>query len=191
MTDSTSRRLPWISSSRAAASPFRARRSSASVSSPLRRGRFLVLTQLISTFPCISPPPNSKAHTSPARRRRGYVRRISSRAVFPGSGGNIRRGRGGTGHTVMVQAIRTGPDKRHMHMVSFAGQREASRKRKEVSMVRTDFRRTTMPCLGTRFRKRAMPQIIPFALCAAYLPDSFGFVRCCLSRKSPFPGSSV
>ena len=53
MTDSTSRRLPAISSSRADLSPCRTRSSSRRVVALSSTASFEVLTPQISTFPCI------------------------------------------------------------------------------------------------------------------------------------------
>ena len=56
-TDSTSRRFPEISSSRAPSSPARAFFSSARVCAAVSRGSSAVFTPQISTFPCIDTPP--------------------------------------------------------------------------------------------------------------------------------------
>ena len=62
MTDSTSRRFPWISFSLASLSPSLVRRSSSIVSSLRRTFNFEVFTPQISTFPCTSSSPLAKTY---------------------------------------------------------------------------------------------------------------------------------
>ena len=82
-TESTSRRLPAISFSRACLSPARARSRSVFVSALFRTGSSAVFTPQISTFPCIkeNSTPENKSGVSISRRGKKHTA-----ALFPGGG---------------------------------------------------------------------------------------------------------
>ena len=91
MTESTSRRLPLMSSSRADWSPARARRRSAWVSSFFKTGSFAVFTPHISTFPCKGKAPFteggdifSRKWAFDAELQRIWPGNVRRMRVFPG-----------------------------------------------------------------------------------------------------------